>query len=255
MNFRYTILLLICVAATVFISLKTAPLFLDDPATKPLTQKDGKEILKQLADIRSTLERVEKQARAGKRPSVSKTASASIKGRPALGNPDASVTVVEFTDYQCPFCNRFEKSTFTKLKENYIDTGKIRWVVLDMPLSFHKDAMFASQAAHCAGEQDKFWELRTLLFQNQKALLPEHIAQYSKQIGIKQEAFNLCINSNRYQESIQRDIAEAQKQRITGTPTFVIAKSTPDIVSGKRIVGAQQYNVFSKEIDALLKKI
>ena len=153
MGFKYTIFLILCVAATVIITLKTAPLLLDDPATKPLTQQDGEAILKQLAEIHSTLERVEKQARAGKRPTVPKTASASTKDRPTLGDPEAKITVVEFTDYQCPFCSRFEKSTFKQLKKAYVDTGKVRWVVLDMPLSFHKDAMFASQAAHCAAEQ------------------------------------------------------------------------------------------------------
>ena len=253
MGIKHTLFLIICVATTVFISLKTAPLFLDDPATKPLTEKDGKEILKQLADIRSTLDRVEKQSRAGKRPTAPKTARASTKGRPTIGNPEASVTVVEFTDYQCPFCSHFEKSTFKQLKKNYIDTGKVRWVVLDMPLSFHKDALFASQAAHCANEQNKFWEIRELFFQNQKRLQPEHIAEYAKQVGIQTEVFNQCINSNRYQEAIERDIEEAQKQRITGTPTFVVGVSTPDVIKGNRIVGAQHYKVFSSEIEKLLR--
>ena len=219
----------------------------------PLTRTQGETILKELAGIRNTLDRLEKQQRTGKRPQLPKTASASTRGRPVLGNPKASVTVVEFTDYQCPFCSRFEKSTFKQLKKNYIDTGKIRWVVLDMPLSFHKDAVYASQAAHCANEQDKFWALRELLFQNQKELLPEHIAAYAQQVGIQTEAFNQCLNSNRYQEAIKRDIAEAEKQRISGTPTFVVGKSKPDMVTGKRIVGAQRYNVFSAEIEALLK--
>ena len=253
MGFKYTIFLILCVAATVIITLKTAPLLLDDPATQPLTQQDGEAILKQLAEIHSTLERVEKQARAGKRPSVPKTASASTKDRPTLGNPEAKVTVVELTDYQCPFCYRFEKTTFKQLKKNYIDSGKVRWVVLDMPLSFHKDAMQASLAAHCAGEQQKFWELRELLFQNQKRLKPEHIAEYAKQVGLETEVFNQCIKSNRYDEDIRRDIAQAEKQRISGTPTFVIGKTTADIIKGRRIVGAQAYKVFSDEIEAQLK--
>ena len=253
MGIKYTLFLIICVAATVFITLKTAPLFPDDPETKPLTQNDGQAILKQLAEIRSTLERVEKQARAGKRPSIPKTASASTKDRPTRGNPEAKVTVAEFTDYQCPFCYRFEKTTFKQLKKNYIDSGKVRGVVLDMPLSFHKDAMQASLAAHCAAEQGKFWELRELLFQNQKRLKPQHIAEYAKQVGLKTEAFNQCINSNRYDEDIKRDIAQAEKHRISGTPTFVIGKTTADIIKGRRIVGAQAYKVFSDEIETQLK--
>ena len=253
MGFKYTIFLILCVAATVIITLTTAPLFLETPESKSLTQEDGKAILKQLAEIRSTLERVEKQSLAGKRPTVPKIASASTKGRPTLGNPNAKVTVVEFTDYQCPFCSRFEKTTFKQLKENYIDNGKIRWVVLDMPLSFHNDAMFASQAAHCAAEQGKFWEIRELFFQNQKKLKPEHIAEYATQAGIDTEAFNRCIDSNRHLDDIKRDMAEAEKQRISGTPTFVVGKTTADIIKGKRIVGAQAYSTFSSEIEAQLK--
>lgn len=255
MGLKYTLFLVFCIAVTVLITIQTRALIGNDNSDGDtlLTSVQGEIILKELAEIRTTLERIEKQQLAGSRPAIPKTASASTKGRPTLGDPQASVTVVEFTDYQCPFCSRFEQSTFKQLKQSYIDTGKVRWVVLDMPLGFHKDAMYASQAAHCAGEQDKFWELRTLLYQNQKELLPEHIARYAQQVDIKPEAFNQCLNSNRYQETIQRDIAEAQKQRITGTPTFVVARSAADVVSGKRIVGAQPYSVFSTEIDTLLQ--
>ncbi len=223
MGIKYILFLVFCITVTVLITLQTAAFLLDEKDNETLlTRAQGEVILKQLADIRTTLERIEKQPRPGNRPAVPKTASAATKDRPTLGNPDAIVTVVEFTDYQCPFCSRFEKSTFKQLKQTYIDTGKVRWVVLDMPLSFHKDALLASQAAHCANEQNKFWDLRELFFQNQKKLQAEHIAQYAKQVGIQPEAFNQCINSNRYQQAIQRDIAEAEKQRITGTPTFVV---------------------------------
>ena len=255
MRIKYILLLVFCIAATAIITLKTSLYMqLEKNEDVLLTRIQGETILKELAEIRTTLDRIEKQPRAGSRPATPKIASASTKDRPTIGNPEASVTVVEFTDYQCPFCSRFERSTFKQLKKNYIDTGKVRWVVLDMPLSFHKDALFASQAAHCANEQDKFWEIRELFFQNQKRLQPEHIAEYAKQVDIQTEAFNQCINSNRYQEAIERDIEEAQKQRITGTPTFIVGFSTPDVIKGKRIVGAQHYKVFSSEIEALLKK-
>lgn len=254
MSIKYLLLLVSCIAATVIITLETN-LYMQSEKSEEvlLTRIQGEAILKELADIRTTLNRIEKQPRAGQRPSIPKTASASTRDRPSLGNKDASVTVVEFTDYQCPFCSRFEQSTFRQLKQAYIDTGKVRWVVLDMPLSFHKEAQLASMAAHCAGEQDKFWEIRALFFENQKNLQMEDISRYAQQAGIEAETFNQCINSNRYQDVIQRDISEAAKQRITGTPTFVVARSTPDVVNGKRIIGAQHYNVFSNEIEALLK--
>ena len=126
-------------------------------------------------------------------------------------------------------------------------------MVLNMPLSFHKEAQMASLAAHCADEQGKFWEYRALLYMNQDKLKPEHLTQYALQIGLNAEAFNICINGNRYAELIQQDMKAAQMERITGTPTFVIGKSTSDVITGKRIVGAQAYRVFSNEIERLLQ--
>jgi len=257
MNLKYTLFLIICVIASVAITLKIGPKLLSPAdemagADLPLTKVQGEAILKELANIRSTLEKVEMQSRAGRRPQIPPTASAATKGRPTLGAADAGITVVEFTDYQCPFCSRFATTTFDKIKQNYIDSGKIRWVVLDMPLSFHKEALMASQAAHCANEQDKFWEFRALLYRNQDKLQAEQLAEYARQTGIEAEAFNLCLNSNRFDETIQKDQQEASKQQITGTPTFVIGRTTPDVITGKRIVGAQAYRVFSSEIDRLL---
>ena len=105
----------------------------------------------------------------------------------------------------------------------------------------------------CHAEQDKFWQLRELFFQNQKKLKPEHIAEYAQQVGIDTEPFNQCIDSKRYLDDIKSDMAEAEKQRISGTPTFVIGKTTADIIKGRRIVGAQAYKVFSDEIEAQLR--
>lgn len=255
MNFSHTIFLVICIAVTIVVTLKTAPLITDNPAGRPLTQQEGEAILKQLAEIQSTLERIEKRSTAGERPTVPKTASVSTSGRPVLGSPDAKVTVVEFTDYQCPFCSRFETTTFKQLRKTYIDTGDVRWVVLDMPLGFHADAMLASRAAHCAAEQDRFWQLRELLFQNQKQLKAEHINQYASSVGIDTAPFKQCLDSDRYKDVIQRDLSVAEKQNITGTPTFVIGTTTTDVITGRRIVGAQSFSAFSKEIDALLKQI
>ena len=122
-----------------------------------------------------------------------------------------------------------------------------------MPLSFHKEAMTASRASHCANEQGKFWEYRELLYQNQDKLLPEPLAGYAQDIGLQVDDFDQCFTSNRYREDIERDQEVAKNESITGTPTFVIGKTTDDVIKGKRIVGAQAYKVFSDEIEAQLK--
>jgi len=254
MGFKYTLFLVTCILASVLVTLLVDRQLLTTPAPETgLTKEQGEKILAQLTEVRKSLQRIERnQAERGRRPPVPKTASATTRGRPALGSKDAKITVVEFTDYQCPFCSRFATTTFDRIRQNYIDTGKIRWVVLDMPLSFHKDAMMASQAAHCANEQGRFWEFRALLYQNQNKLQAEHLAKYARQTGLETEAFNTCLNSKRFDTVIEKDRQEAVKQQITGTPTFVIGNTTPDVITGKRIVGAQPYRVFSSEIDRLL---
>ena len=254
MGLKYSLFLVICVIASVLITLVVDRQLLAPPATEtPLTKEQAEKVLQQLTEVRKSLQRIERnQAETGRRPALPQTATAPTKGRPTMGKPDAKITVVEFTDYQCPFCRRFATTTFDKLKQTYIDTGQVRWVVLDMPLSFHKDAMNASRASHCANEQGKFWEFRELLYQNQDKLLPEHLADYARNVGLQAEAFDQCFTSNRYQEDIERDQEAAKSERITGTPTFVIGRTTDDIITGQRIVGAQPYKAFTEAIDKQL---
>ena len=113
----------------------------------------------------------------------------------------------------------------------------------------------ALQTAHVAGKQNKFCKYTALLYQNPNSLMPQYLAQYAAQVGIEAEAISICVNCNRYHEEIRQDMHAAQMERITGTPTFVIGRRTDDVITGKRIVGAQGYNVFSGEIDRLLKVV
>ena len=264
MNVKYLLILVLCVIATAAATLKFGPPLLTNarveaPAQpEPLTSAQGDAILKELAAIRGTLEKIEKQGDANtRRPAAQAqlppTASVSIENRPVFGNADAKVTVVEFTDYQCPYCRRFMQTTYPRLKKDYIDTGKVRWVVRDLPLGFHKQARIAATAANCAGEQGRYWEYRERLFQNQSQLLPENLEQYAKQAGIDAAAFSTCLNSDRFEAMFEKDAQAAASERITGTPTFVIGTLRKNqTVIGKRVVGAQPYPVFQGEIDRLL---
>jgi len=223
-------------------------------ATITFGQADA--ILQELKAIRGLLERIQKQglAAAPQRPARPTTAEVTIDGRPMLGEPDAPVTVVEFTDFQCPFCKRFITGTFPALKKDYIDTGKVRWVVRDLPLGFHKNARKAAQAAHCAGDQGKYWEMRETLFTNSSALEEDKLPGYAKASGLDVEAFQACLDSEEHLAHIDADIAAAGDVRVTGTPTFVVGPSTGEAVSGKVIVGAQALPVFRSIIDAALNK-
>ena len=207
-------------------------------------------ILEELKAIRQTVEKIEKQglARGQQRPSRPTEATVTIDNKPVMGDPSAPVTIVEFADYQCPFCLRFTKTTFTYLKSEFIDTGKVRWVALNLPLPFHKDARKAAQAAHCAGEQDKFWEMREVLFRNPQKLAGEHLPAHAAGVGLDVEAFNACLSSDRHLADIDQEAKDARAVRLTGTPSFIVGKTASDKISGQVIIGAQSLNVFKAAI-------
>jgi protein-disulfide isomerase len=213
-------------------------------------------ILLELKAIRQVLEKIEQQGgRTAQRPSKPTTAKVSIKGKHAMGAADAPVTVVEFADYQCPFCLRFTKTTFPTLKQKYIETGKVRWVALNLPLPFHKDARKAAQAAHCAGEQDKFWEMREVLFKNPKKLNVENLPAHAEGLSLDMEAFNACLQSDRHLDEIDQDAKDAKAVRLTGTPSFIVGKTASDEISGQVVIGAQPMHVFDTAISkALVQK-
>jgi len=219
----------------------------------PISQNTADAILKELKEIRRVLEKIEKQGgRGSKQPSRPTTARVSTKGKQSMGSKDAPVTIVEFTDYQCPFCLRFTKNTFPTLKTKYIDTGKVRWVGLNLPLPFHKDATKAAQAAHCAGEQGKFWEMREVLFQNPQKLNVTFLPAHAATLNLDIEAFNACLQSTRHLDVIAKEAKDANAVRLTGTPSFIIGKTTSDVISGPVVIGAQQMNVFDAAINKAL---
>ena len=224
------------------------PAVADQPAA--ITSDQAHAILEELKGIRKLLESIDKKsvAQAPARPPVPTTAKVSIKGSASLGSADAPLTVVEFTDYQCPYCLKFVQDTFPKLKDQFIDTGKVRWVVRDMPLGFHKNARKAAQAAHCAGEQGKFWDMRNVLFANAKRLEEENLPSYAQMIGLDAAAFRDCLTSDRYLAAIDASSQDAGTVQITGTPTFVVGKAAGDWVEGNRLVGARDVKIFEKQI-------
>lgn len=171
-----------------------------------------------------------------------------FKDRPTLGDEKAALTIVEFTDYECPFCNRFHTTTFSELKKRYIETGKARYVVYDLPMRFHKHAVKAAQASRCALEQGKYWEMRSVLFANAKALDPDRVVTYAKQAGLDLTRFRTCFGSDRYLSEIRNDMAAADAVGVTGTPSFLIGTLTGNDIVGRKIVGALPLPVFEKQI-------
>ena len=180
-----------------------------------------------------------------------------LEGVPTMGKEDAKLTLVEFSDYQCPYCARHVTSTYPTLKQQYVETGQLKYAFFDFPLGNHKLAPKASEAAHCAGEQDLYWEMHDELFSNQRALQPENLPTYAANAGIgDMGAFQECLDSGRYAERVQSAMQEGTKLRVRGTPTFGIGY-TQDGGDSVRVVkvlrGAQPLAQFQQAIDELLE--
>ena len=216
-----------------------------------ITRTQADDILKELRLIRQLLERQQAPQAPPKLAIVSVTLPFTD---PMLGKKEAPITVVEYTDYQCSFCQRFHAATFPELKKNFIDTGKVRFYSRDMPLDFHQNANKAAIAARCAGDQNQFWNLRDLLIANANQLDPAAILGYAGKLTMDQAVFKSCLDSNKYEAVVKANLAEASRLGVEGTPTFVVGKSTQEGVTGTLIVGAQPYSAFEGEINKLLEK-
>jgi len=182
------------------------------------------------------------------------TARVSIADRPMLGEPDAPVTMVEFVGYECPYCRRFFQDTYAELKREYIDPGKLRLVVKDLPLGFHRQARQAAGAAHCAGEQGNFWPMHDKLFGGGAGLNLGALLAYGEQLGLNVAALRECLESDRHSAQIEADIAESLAAGIPGTPAFILGRSAGGAVEGAHIRGALPFQVFKAHIDRLLEE-
>lgn len=177
-------------------------------------------------------------------------------GAPAKGAATARVTLVEFSDYQCPYCARYTRDTFDQIDKEYVSTGKVRYVFRNLPLeSIHPQAFKAHEAALCAGEQGKYWEMHRELFANQKELQPDALLKHAAKAGVDESRFRQCLSSGKFASQIRQDITDAERAGAQGTPTFFIGLSTPGDTKIKtvRVVrGAVPYSTFKEALDAVL---
>lgn len=159
---------------------------------------------------------------------------------PAFGPADAPVTLIEFSDYECPYCQKWHNEVLPKLIEAYPD--QVRFVYRDFPLtSIHSNAAPAAEAANCAGEQGQYWTYNNLLFEQSEGLGKDALVSYANQLGLDQEKFTECVDSRRHQEEVEADFEFASNFGIRSTPTFFI--------NGRAVVGAQPFEVFQSLID------
>ena len=176
---------------------------------------------------------------------------------PVIGDPNAPISIIEFSDFQCPFCARFHIQTLPSILEEYVDQGKVKLIFRDFPIqNIHPNALPASVAAECANEQGKFKEMHDKLFDNQKKWSGLETAnamllfsKYALEIGLEQEIFDSCLTNGKYIEEIRNDLNDGRNYGVSGTPGFFIGN---DQVGYVELKGAQPFESFKKVIDAQL---
>lgn len=190
----------------------------------------------------------------------------------AMGDPNAPITIEEFGDFQCPYCERFQRETEPLLKQYYIDTGKVRFVFRSFG-NFVSDniarrrgtpatteSQDAAMAAYCAGDQDKFWDMQAHLFAN---VLGEDAGSFSdrrlkaiaKTTGLDRNEFNSCYDSGKYEDRIRQDFEDGQAAGVTGTPGFLVTYEVNGETKSRLIDGAQPFSAFQQELEAILNEI
>lgn len=170
---------------------------------------------------------------------------------PFLGDPNATLTVVEFSDFQCPFCGRFFKDVAPQLKKDYIDTGKVKFVYKHLAF-LGKESTDAANASECAKEQNKFWQYHDKLFnsqngENQGTFSTDNLKKFAADLGLNTIQFNSCLDAQKYDDHVQADVAEANRLGFSSTPSTAVG-DTP-------VIGAQPYNAFKTIIDQKLSAL
>ena len=177
-------------------------------------------------------------------------------GSPILGNPNASITLIEFGDYQCHFCNVYFHNTQPVLLENFVATDKVNIIFKDYVI-IGKDSVSAAHGTHCAKEQSKYWEYHNILYNNWTGenngwAGPTNLIKYASELGLDSELFLECMNSLRYNDLIEQSTRDAQTLGLSGTPAFFVFDKKNNNI--QLISGAQPYEVFERVFNSILEK-
>jgi len=184
----------------------------------------------------------------------------SLDDDPVKGDPNAPITMIEFSDFQCPFCAKFHTTTLPQIQKNYIDSGKIKFVYRDLPIqSIHPNAVPAALAAECADDQGMFWQYHDKLFQNQVQWqnldtinIANTLKQYATEFDLEMSDFNECLDSAKHLDEINNDLRDGSSYGVTGTPGFFIGNEKIGFI---KMSGAQPYSVFQRAIEQQLASL
>ncbi len=218
-----------------------------------------KEILKQLQELKALVQQRPAaptgQPSAVPPPPALPSQPVSLVGAATRGSASAKLTMVEFSDFQCPFCGRYARETFDQINREYIATGKVRYFFRHYPLErLHPNAFKAAQAAECALQQGKFWELHDRLFTNQQALADTDLLNHAKAVGMNPGKFQQCVVQPTVTAKIRQDMDDGARAGITGTPYFFLGVIEKDgrLKVLKKVTGAAPFASFKGLIDGLL---
>lgn len=171
-----------------------------------------------------------------------------------IGRSDAPITMIEFSDFQCPFCRKFWRDTFPEIKTTYIDTGKVKFVYRDFPTEGHEASIPSAQSAECAGDQNKFWQMHDKIFIEQDEqgfgtvrFSTDDLKKWAKETGLDAKKFNACLDSDKYLEEVEKDESDGASLGVFATPST--------FVNGLKITGSQPFETFKKVIDEELARI
>jgi len=219
--------------------------------------KQGQQaIQRELQEIRSLLEKIAAQTERPLPPAgpAIKDVEFEIGDIPVKGDAAAKLILVEFTDYECPYCGRYVNETFPQIQKAYIDKGTIQYAVIDLPLPVHPKAPKAAEASHCAAEQGKFWEIHELMMSKQEML--GELTSYAVSLKLDVQKFDECVNSGKYADMVNRGVSLARKLGVNAVPGFIIGRvdsSKPGKITGILfITGAMPFAVFQTGLDAAL---
>jgi len=225
-----------------------------------LLRKDVDTIKANQADIEKSVRELKDLARSGQPapPLTPENILLAIDDDPVKGDRKARLVLIEFSDFQCPFCARFVRETLPEIEKDYIKTGKLKYIFRDFPITAaHKDAFKAALAAGCALDQGKYWEMHDRLFENPTAFTVYNLTQNAEAIGLNKETFQQCLNKNEYETEVQSDFADGLKAGVNQTPTFFLGLTEPNNPKVKVltvITGAKPYSVFKAAIDSALQQ-
>ena len=214
-------------------------------------------IQKDVQEIKAILLRIT-QPQQPRGPVTDVSMEVPVAGRPMKGSSQATIAIVEFSDFQCPFCGRYVAQTLPQIASEYIASGKVQYFFVNYPIeSLHPQAFRAHEAAICAGEQGKYWEMHDRLFANQRALAPEDLAGYAKAIGLDMDEYGPCVESGRTAEQVREDQALGQRAGVSGTPLFLVGTieaNATSVQAVRAISGAQPFALFKQTLDEVLGK-